>query len=340
MRKSILTTEVRRFPYLFCEWKNSGRKEEDKAYQKSNWHNWILSERIRKRRSVDRYTSHVIFLMHFTPHDWYAYSLQGSRRRPNVSVCALHSSFMSSTMCVTGAFVVWEDTNIHDRFLRDEVYRESQLTIGWLNKCKESDRIARWRPYISSHSRGIEKIPKTMVSHLEQVKAKVSLWNFDLIFELLSLWISFTPRVKRKKLKSPLLQNNRRDGIPLETHRGGTSLNGIGIELIRFVLNEFFWILDRYLTRHFSHAPCTCVFATSWLSVSVHVEVQLHAIHERSLSVSSCLSFSCFSPSFTSSLHHIYLYSSQHCFSNAEVNTAAPSHNEEYCTMVKKNIVP
>ena len=118
------------FPICSGEWKKFWEEEENKACQKSNWHNWIHSERIRKRRSVDRYTSHVIFLTHFTPHDWYAYSLQGSRRRPNVSVCALHSSFMSSTMCAW-AFVVWEDTNFHDRFLRDPVYRESQLTIGW-----------------------------------------------------------------------------------------------------------------------------------------------------------------------------------------------------------------
>ena len=60
-------------------------------------------------------------------------------------------------------------TGIHDRFLGDRVYRESQLAIGWTEqKCKEWDELARRRPYISSHFRGKEKIPRTMVSHLEQ----------------------------------------------------------------------------------------------------------------------------------------------------------------------------
>ena len=35
-------------------------------------------------------------------------------------------------------------TGIHDRFLRDPVYRESQLAIGWTEqKCKEMDELAK-----------------------------------------------------------------------------------------------------------------------------------------------------------------------------------------------------
>ena len=35
-------------------------------------------------------------------------------------------------------------TGIHDRFLRDPVYRESQLAIGWSEqKCKEWDELAK-----------------------------------------------------------------------------------------------------------------------------------------------------------------------------------------------------
>ena len=44
---------------------------------------------------------------------------------------------------------------------------------------------------------------------------------------------SSTPRVRRTKLKSLFLRNNTGCGIPLQAHRGGTSLNGIGKELIR-----------------------------------------------------------------------------------------------------------
>ena len=57
---------------------------------------------------------------------------------------------------------------------------------------------------------------------------------------------------------------------------------------------------------------------------------------ECSLFVSSCLSFSCFSPSFTSSLPHstCTLPSTLSPKSTAPREiTAAPSHNEEYCTM-------
>ena len=50
---------------------------------------------------------------------------------------------------------------IHDRFLRDPVYRESQLAIGWTEpKCKEWDELAQRRPNISSHSRGKRKDTK------------------------------------------------------------------------------------------------------------------------------------------------------------------------------------
>ena len=35
-------------------------------------------------------------------------------------------------------------TGIHDRFLRDPIYRESQLAIGWTEqKCKELDELAK-----------------------------------------------------------------------------------------------------------------------------------------------------------------------------------------------------
>ena len=35
-------------------------------------------------------------------------------------------------------------TSIHDRFLRDPVYRESQLALGWTEqKCKEWDELAQ-----------------------------------------------------------------------------------------------------------------------------------------------------------------------------------------------------
>ena len=42
-------------------------------------------------------------------------------------------------------------------------------------------------------------------------------------------------------MKSLSIQINTDDGLPLQAHRGGTSLNEIGNELIKFLnLSEFF----------------------------------------------------------------------------------------------------
>ena len=96
-------------------------------------------------------------------------------------------------------------TGIHDRFLRDPVYCESQLAIGWTErKCKEMKKSSK-------------NGPMRLRSYC------------------------------RNQLKSLFLQNNTRDRIPLQAHRGGTSLNGIGSELIGFFLVIFFLLqLDSF----------------------------------------------------------------------------------------------
>ena len=63
---------------------------------------------------------------------------------------------------------------IHDRFLRDQVYRESQFAIGWTEeKCKEMDELAKQNQTYHLSTEEFKKIPKTMVSHLEQVKREM-----------------------------------------------------------------------------------------------------------------------------------------------------------------------
>ena len=131
-------------------------------------------------------------------------------------------------------------TGIHDRFLRDPVYRESQLAIGWTEqKCKELDELAK-----EDHAYHLtpekQKIPRTVVSHLEQVRQKWAYETFDPIFELLSLSKIVYTASQSKKLKSLFHQNNTGDGIPLQAHRGGTSLNGIENELKVFFLSDLF----------------------------------------------------------------------------------------------------
>ena len=181
-------------------------------------------------------------------------------------------------------FTIW--------FLRDPVYRESQLAIGWdRTKVQRFGRTCKRRPYISSHSRGKEKIPRTMVFHLEQIRQKMGLWNFD---PILGPGVSMKKIVyttsQANKLKSLFLQNDTGDGIPHKAHRGGTSLNWIGNELISFFFDEnsfcyswfrlqsiaihckaMGWCGQILLTRHFSRAVCTSNYmhiTTAWLKTS------------------------------------------------------------------------
>ena len=65
----------------------------------------ILVENDLPTKCVDRYTSRVIFLIHFYTSSGVHITLLDSKRASNVFVCALHSMFMSSMMCAW-AFVV------------------------------------------------------------------------------------------------------------------------------------------------------------------------------------------------------------------------------------------
>ena len=56
----------------------------------------VDSDPLQPTGCVDRYTSHVIFLMRFTPHNWRAHSLHGS----SDCVARTHSIFMPSMMSV------------------------------------------------------------------------------------------------------------------------------------------------------------------------------------------------------------------------------------------------
>ena len=98
---------------------------------------------------------------------------------------------------------------------RNRMDRTKVQRVGWT--CKR-------RPYISSHSRGKEK------------QAKKCLWNFDLISEPLSWWKIVYTTNQENKLNSVSIQINKDDGIHLQAHRGGTSLNGIGSELTIFLI--------------------------------------------------------------------------------------------------------
>ena len=61
-------------------------------------------------------------------------------------------------------------TGIHDRFLRDPIYRESQLAIGWTEqKCKEMDELAKEDHTCKLTPEERRRYKGQMVSHLEQI---------------------------------------------------------------------------------------------------------------------------------------------------------------------------
>ena len=82
--------------------------------------------------------------------------------------------------------------------LRDPVCRESQLAIGLVRtKVQRVGWSCERSPCVRTHSRGKEKIPRTMVSYSEQSRQK---WAYEA-----SIWLqsrcqdekSLTPRIRR-----------------------------------------------------------------------------------------------------------------------------------------------
>ena len=64
-------------------------------------------------------------------------------------------------------------TCTQNRFLSDQVCRESQLLTSWTEqKCIKHKRIGKTKSHVPSLYRGIQKIPRTMVSLFEDVRQK------------------------------------------------------------------------------------------------------------------------------------------------------------------------
>ena len=95
-------------------------------------------------------------------------------------------------------------------------------------------------------------------------------------------------------MKSVSIQINIDDGIHLQAHRGGTSLNGLGSELINFLNGSNLFLLqlvsftadsdplqptgsvDRYTSHEsISRTLSLCAHTTLWLGVSL---VRIHSI--------------------------------------------------------------
>ena len=107
-------------------------------------------------------------------------------------------------------------TGIHDRFLRDPVYRESQLAIGWTEqKCKEWDELAQ-----EDHTYRLT--PEEKKSYQGQWYLTLNKAGKNGPVKLRSDFraaVSFKNRLHREsgeKVEDLFLQNNTGDGIPLQ----------------------------------------------------------------------------------------------------------------------------
>ena len=114
---------------------------------------------------------------------------------------------------------------IHDRFHSDPDYREAQLTIGWTEqKCKEWDEFAQKTMHTVSLilNKTGKNVPMKLRSDFRAAVLKKSRLHHE----------------SREQVKEPIHRSNTDDGILLQAHRGGSSLNGIGNEFVIFFDNR------------------------------------------------------------------------------------------------------
>ena len=129
---------------------------------------------------------------------------------------------------------IWQVFTID--FFRDPVYHESQLACrdAQNQRCKELDELGKKKTIHIVSLQRTRKDTKNNGILLFTKQAKMGLWNSDLILEPLSRWKIVYTTNQENKLKSVSIQIKKDDGIHLQAHRCGTSLDGIGSELIRF----------------------------------------------------------------------------------------------------------
>ena len=133
-------------------------------------------------------------------------------------------------------------TGIRDRFLRDPVHRESQLAVEWTEQqCKEMDELAKenrtyhlsteeFKRYQGQGYLTLNKSGKNESMRLRpDFRAAVSLENR-------------LHHASGEQLAEPISpQHYIGDGILPQAIHGGTSLNGIGSELISFCFEVTFF---------------------------------------------------------------------------------------------------
>ena len=158
------------------------------------------------------------------------------------------------------------------------IVNHNSQSDGQNNSAKSGMNLRNKIIHINSLQRNREDTKDNGISPWTS-QAKMGRWDFDPIFELLSLSKIVSTASQANKLQNPLLQNNTEDGILLQAHRGETSLNGIGSELIRFFwwLFCYSWFRSQSIAIHCNRRvvwPDTP--QTSFLSRTSHFIIDVH----------------------------------------------------------------
>ena len=105
---------------------------------------------------------------------------------------------------------------IHDRFLRDQVFRDSQLK-NWLDRAEmhRNGQVGTGGSLLPSIQRGIQEIPRTSgISHLTN-RARMHRCDFDQTSELQSQSRTVSTENQAKNVQNPFFFNNTKDGTLL-----------------------------------------------------------------------------------------------------------------------------
>ena len=196
-------------------------------------------------------------------------------------------------------------------------------------KVQRDGRTCKTTSHIQSLHRGIQKIPRTMVSHLEKVRQKCA---YATLTRFSSCSLSQKPSsswVRWSRLQNLFLLNSIGDDTLPQAIHGGTRLTGVGgahdnfFKWPLFVTVEFVYSRWRstvtdgrcrqlHVPRHVSPALCACFLLWITHNGSRRAKAQ----------VSACT-------------RHLSLYSDLNSFhvENAKANIPCVSANEESCPL-------
>ena len=141
-------------------------------------------------------------------------------------------------------------TSIHDGFLRDPVYRESQLAIGWTEqKCIEWDELAKedHTDKLTPEERRRYEGQRYLTLNKEGKNGPLKLRSD---FRAAVLMKNRLHHESGEQIEDRLHPDQQRRWHSFQAHRGGTSLNGIGSELTKKFIAGISFLLQQSIAIH------------------------------------------------------------------------------------------